>query len=66
MSFARLCDTGLFENPGFDFDMPHPEQVQVSAALVLFGDGGELVAHDPCHHAHGRFHPFRQNTERPA
>lgn len=36
---GRLSDAGLFQNPRFNPNVPHPQQVQRPAPVVLLGNG---------------------------
>ena len=47
-------DARLFQHPGFNLVVPHAQQVEGAAAVMLLGKGARLVAHDLRGYAAGR------------
>lgn len=63
LPLARLLDAGLFENPALNLGVPHAQQIQRPAAVMLLGQGGRLVPHDLRAYAGRTFDPLGQSAE---
>lgn len=57
-------DAGLRQHPRFNFVMPHAQQINRAASIVLLGNRRRLVALNLGHDSHRTFDPCRQCPER--
>ena len=59
-------NSGLLQYPRFNFDVPHPQQVERAADVVLFPNPAGLVSLYLCGDSGGHLYPLAQAGKAPA